>query len=199
MPRKMRQLAIKSALSAKAAQVRVLVGAEGIEGRTRAMVSLLSGIGAAKNTLVIVPERNERVEGLYRATGNIENVKVLHASYLNMADLLKYERILFTVEALEKISGIWGSAGYTATVSHDGSAGSVSGTTTMSSAAIPPGATIAPEVMTTTMAQSPPGTPMAESPAAAEMAMAMDEDAELELPASDTVRLRRDDETEGQA
>ena len=191
MPRKMRQLAIKSALSAKAAQVRVLTGAEEIEGRTKAMVSLLSGLGAAKNTLVVVPER---IENLYRATHNIESVKVLHAGYLNMEDLFKYERILFTVEALEKISGIWGTEGYTAAITDGANDAPVSGAMT------------APEVMTTTMVASPPGTPLSMAPittsgaTAADTAMAMDEDAELELPASDTIRLRRDDdETAGEA
>jgi hypothetical protein len=41
---------------------------------------------------------------------------VLNASYLNMADLLKYERLLFTVEALDHISRLWGDAEYTAQV-----------------------------------------------------------------------------------
>ncbi len=187
MPRKMRILAIKSALSAKAAQVRVLTGAEGIEGRTKAMMSLLDSLGKVKSTLVIVPER---IEGLYRASGNLSNVKVLHAGYLNMEDLLKYERILFTVEALEKISGIWGTEGYTAAVTEGANDAFVVSAAESSD-------TTVPEVMTTTMVASPPGTPMAESPVAADMAM--DEDTELELPASDTIRLRRDTETEGEA
>jgi hypothetical protein len=113
MPRKMRQLAIRSALSAKAANVSVLRGLEDLEGRTRAMLGLLGGLDNPRSTLVIVPER---VENLERASGNLREVKVLNASYLNMADLLKYERLLFTVEALNRISALWGDGEYSAEV-----------------------------------------------------------------------------------
>ncbi len=118
MPRKMRQLAIRSALSAKADQVRVLQGAESIEGRTKAMVSFLQSIGNPRSVLVIVPER---IEPLYHAAGNLSHVKVLHAGYLNMADLFKYEQLVFTVEALEKISDIWGDDAYSVTVTEGAS------------------------------------------------------------------------------
>jgi large subunit ribosomal protein L4 len=113
MPRKMRQLAIRSALSAKAANVSVLRGAVDIDGRTKAMIRLLGGLDNPRTTLVIVPGR---VENLYRAAGNLGHVKVLNAGYLNMADLLKYERLLFTVESLEHISRLWGDGEYTAQV-----------------------------------------------------------------------------------
>ena len=113
MPRKMRQLAIRSALSAKAANVSVLRGLEGLEGRTRAMLTLLGGLDNPRSTLVIVPEHTDN---LHRAAGNLGDVKVLHAGYLNMADLLKYERLLFSVEALDHVSRLWGDAEYTAEV-----------------------------------------------------------------------------------
>ena len=118
MPRKMRQLAIRSALSAKADQVRVLQGAESIEGRTKAMVSFLQSIGNPRSVLVIVPER---IEPLYHAAGNLSHVQVLHAGYLNMADLFKYEQLVFTVDALEKITDIWGDDAYSVTVTEGAS------------------------------------------------------------------------------
>jgi large subunit ribosomal protein L4 len=113
MPRKMRILAIRSALSAKAANVAVLRGLEDLEGRTRAMLTLLGGLDNPRSTLVIVPERSENLK---RASGNIGDVKVLNAGYLNMADLLKYERLLFTVDALNHVSRLWGDAEYSAEV-----------------------------------------------------------------------------------
>jgi large subunit ribosomal protein L4 len=113
MPRKMRHLAIRSALSVKAGNVAVLRGLEDLEGRTRAMLGLLGGLDNPRSTLVVVPER---VENLQRAAGNLRDVKVLNASYLNMADLLRYERLLFTVEALNRISELWGDGAYTAEV-----------------------------------------------------------------------------------
>src|SRR3954451_13704039 len=76
MPRKMRQLAIRSALSAKAANVAVLRGLDELEGRTKAMLALLGGLDNPRSTLVVVPERSE---GLARASGNLGSVKVLNA------------------------------------------------------------------------------------------------------------------------
>jgi large subunit ribosomal protein L4 len=113
MPRKMRQLAIRSALSTKAANVAVLRGIDELEGRTKAMIALLGGLDNPRSTLIIAPERGDN---LHRAAGNLGEVKVLNAGYLNMADLLKYERLLFTVEALDHISRLWGDADYTAEV-----------------------------------------------------------------------------------
>jgi len=113
MPRKMRQLAIRSALSTKVANVAVLRGIDELEGRTKAMIALLGGLDNPRSTLIIAPERGDN---LHRAAGNLGEVKVLNASYLNMADLLKYERLLFTVEALDHISRLWGDADYTAEV-----------------------------------------------------------------------------------
>jgi large subunit ribosomal protein L4 len=113
MPRKMRQLAIRSALSTKAANVAVLRGIDELEGRTKAMMALLGGLDNPRSTLIIAPERGDN---LHRAAGNLGEVKVLNAGYLNMADLLKYERLLFTVEALDHISRLWGNADYTAEV-----------------------------------------------------------------------------------
>lgn len=202
MPRKMRRLAIKSALSAKAMQVRVLRGAEGIEARTKSMIALLDSLGEVKNTLMVVPER---IEGLYRATNNISNVKVLHAGYLNIEDLLKYERILFTVEALEKISGIWGDEGYTAAITQGATDAPAGRTTTAPETTTAEGMT-APEVMTTTMVAAPPGTPAAAPETAGDMATDTirlrrdaETDAEIEPPATETTRLRRADETEDEA
>lgn len=113
MPRKMRHLAIRSALSARVEKIAVLTGLESLEGRTKAMKSLLVTLGAARSTLVVVPER---WDNLHRAAGNLQDVKVLNAGYLNMADLFKYDRLLFTVEALNTISGLWGTPDYTAQV-----------------------------------------------------------------------------------
>ena len=171
MPRKMRQLAIRSALSAKAAQVGVLTDAGSIEARTKAMVALLNGLGNPRSTLVVVPER---IESLYRASGNISNVKMLHAGYLNMADLLKYERVLFTVEALKKISGIWGDEDYMPDVQE-----SANDATTVT----------APRVSATSGATA--------EATAADTAIAMDEDAELDGPI--TGATTRDAATEDEA
>ncbi|HEU4792561.1 MAG TPA: 50S ribosomal protein L4, partial [Nitrolancea sp.] len=100
MPKKMRQLAIRSVLSAKsqAEQLVVVAGMAGIEPRTKAMREMLAKLplNEARSTLILAGDSRENI---YRGAGNLENVKVLPAQYVNMHDVLKHERLLVTREA----------------------------------------------------------------------------------------------------
>ena len=104
----MRQLAIRSALSAKnqAAQLFVVAGLAEIEPRTRVMRETLARLplNEARSTLILAGESRENI---YRGAGNLENVKVLPAQYVNMHDVFKYERLLVTREALDIIHDLW--------------------------------------------------------------------------------------------
>lgn len=108
MPKKMRQLAIRSVLSAKrqADQVVVVDGMAGIEPRTRTMRETLAKLplSDARSTLILAGESRENI---YRGAGNLENVKVLPAQYVNMHDVLKHERLLVTREAVDIIHNLW--------------------------------------------------------------------------------------------
>ncbi len=108
MPKKMRQLAIRSVLSAKsqAEQLVVVAGMAGIEPRTKAMREALAKLphGNARTTLILAGESRENI---YRGAGNLENVKVLPAQYVNMHDVLKHERLLVTREAVDIIHNLW--------------------------------------------------------------------------------------------
>jgi large subunit ribosomal protein L4 len=108
MPKKMRQLAIRSALSAKnqAEQLFVVAGLAEIEPRTRVMRETLARLplNEARSTLILAGESRENI---YRGAGNLENVKVLPAQYVNMHDVFKYERLLVTREALDIIHDLW--------------------------------------------------------------------------------------------
>ena len=102
MPRKMRQLAVRSALSAKIRDERVTIvdGLGEIEPRTRAMKSVLEALPESRSVLIVVSEKNEAIE---RASGNLQNVKTILASYLNVRDVLKFDRLLVTKEAIPVI------------------------------------------------------------------------------------------------
>ena len=106
MPRKMRRLAIRSALSAKLRDGRLMVieGLEGIEPKTKAMKQILTALPESRSTLVVMPER---MESLTRAAGNLQNVTTIQAPYLNVRDVLKHERLLVTREALTTIESLW--------------------------------------------------------------------------------------------
>lgn len=108
MPRKMRRLAVRSALSVKrgADQIVLLDELRLEERRTKAMLELLSNLRLAKTrTLVVLPEKDEVVQA---SAGNLPGVKTLPAAYLNVADLLNHDAVLMPVACLEVIELILG-------------------------------------------------------------------------------------------
>ena len=106
MPRKMRRLAIRSALSAKVRDGRLTVvdGLAGIEPRTKAMKGVLAALPEARSILIVVPDR---IESIARAAGNLPDVATIQAPYLNVRDVLKYERLVVTRDAIGTIEGLW--------------------------------------------------------------------------------------------
>jgi len=109
MPRKMRRLAVRSALSAKQAAGEIrFVDSLALETiRTKAMVEVLNAFDLGKGkTLIILPEKNDAIS---RSANNLPNVKTLNAMYLNVIDLLKYDYVLMPQGALEKINAWLGN------------------------------------------------------------------------------------------
>ncbi len=108
MPRKMRRLALRSALSVKAAagQIKVLDALQLPEIKTKRMVQVLQNLGVEGSALILLPERDEVVELSAR---NLPDVKTLRASYLNVRDLLGYETIIMPLASLEVVESILGS------------------------------------------------------------------------------------------
>jgi large subunit ribosomal protein L4 len=107
MPRKMRRLALRSALSAKAAaeQIIVLDALTFAEPKTANMVKLLKNLEVAGSAVVLLPERNENVE---KSAQNLQDVKILRASYLNIRDLLGHNYVIMPKESVAVIEGFLG-------------------------------------------------------------------------------------------
>ena len=107
MPRKMRRLALRSALSVKAAseQIILLDTLRMEEPRTKDMVALLDSLSIPDSALILLSDRDDAVE---RSVRNIPAVKTLRANYLNIRDLLSHDHLLVPLEALEVIEAIWG-------------------------------------------------------------------------------------------
>ncbi len=107
MPKKMRHLAYKSALSVKAkeGQIIVLDKLEMPEPKTKAMAALLDALAVDSSALILLPERNENVE---KSARNLPGVKTLRAQYLNVRDLLGYDYLVMPLGALEVIESILG-------------------------------------------------------------------------------------------
>jgi large subunit ribosomal protein L4 len=107
MPRKMRRLALRSALSAKAAAAEIILLDDlNFEGyKTSETVSLLKNLEVQGSAIILLPEHNENVE---RSARNLENVKTLRAHYLNIRDLLGHDYIIMSKSALSVIEGFLG-------------------------------------------------------------------------------------------
>jgi large subunit ribosomal protein L4 len=105
MPQKMRHLAVRSALSAKLRDERVVVLADlnDVEPKTKAMIEVIEKLPASRSYLIVTPENVESVE---RGVGNLSNVRTILAPYLNVRDVLKYERLVVSQDALSVIEGL---------------------------------------------------------------------------------------------
>ncbi len=107
MPRKMRRLALRSALSAKAAQARIIVldALEFEAPKTRLMDDTLNNLNVDSSAVILLPGRNDNVE---LSASNLPDVKTLHAQYLNVRDLLKYDYVIMPTGALAVVEEILG-------------------------------------------------------------------------------------------
>lgn len=105
MPRKMRRLALRSALSVKAAEEHIIVlDAIDFESpKTRAIVDTLRRLNIDSSAVILLPERNENVE---RSANNLSDVKTLQAHYLNVRDLLQYDYVVMPTDALAVVEEI---------------------------------------------------------------------------------------------
>ncbi|NTU74518.1 MAG: 50S ribosomal protein L4 [Anaerolineaceae bacterium] len=103
MPRKMRRAALLSALTVKAAELSVVVVDELKldEPRTRFMAAALNALVGTSSALVVIPEKSEAIELVTRATNNLPDAKVLLASYLNIRDLMNYDKVILPLATLE--------------------------------------------------------------------------------------------------
>ena len=111
MPRKMRRLAIRGVLSAKAAEGKLVIldSFTDIEPRTKAMTVALGKLNVGDNSaLVMVPEHDAN---LTRAAGNLPRVRLMLASLLSVVDMLKYDYIVLPRASVDTITGILGNGG----------------------------------------------------------------------------------------
>jgi large subunit ribosomal protein L4 len=101
MPRKMRRLALRSALSVKASEglVRVVDGFAIEEPRTRTMVELLRGVGvqATETVLVVLPAASDVIA---RSANNLPWAKVVLAQNLNLYDIFTHDQLVIAKDAL---------------------------------------------------------------------------------------------------
>jgi large subunit ribosomal protein L4 len=107
MPKKMRRGAIRSALTALLADNQLIfVDRLAVDTpKTKVMAGVLNKIAGDVSTLVLLGERDENVQA---SVNNLANAKTLRAQYLNIRDLLYYDKVIVPLNALDVIISIWG-------------------------------------------------------------------------------------------
>jgi len=106
LPKKVRRLAMKSALSAKVAEGNLIVleSLELPEIKTQRMVQILGNIGANTSTLLVMAARDEKIE---RSARNIVGVKTALVNTINVFDILKFDKFVVTQEAVLKVQEVY--------------------------------------------------------------------------------------------
>ncbi len=104
--KKVKKIAMISALSSKVAggEMIVLDKIETAEFKTKTMVKMLAAVGAAKKTLVVLNEKDEKVIGSF---ANIPGVKVALSNTLNVYDILNCDSFIVVKAAVEKLEEVY--------------------------------------------------------------------------------------------
>ncbi|UAL52442.1 MULTISPECIES: 50S ribosomal protein L4 [Metabacillus] len=105
LPKKVRRLAIKSALSSKVQENNVLVLEDLLMNapKTKEMTSILTGLSIEKKALIVTADVNETVELSAR---NIPGITVLTANSINVLDVLNHEKLVITKAAVQKVEEV---------------------------------------------------------------------------------------------
>ena len=104
--KKERRLAVKSILSSKVAENELLVVDKipFTEIKTKQMVEALNNLKVEGKTLILLPEKDENVQ---KSARNIEGVKTTLVNTINVYDLLKYTKLVVTVDTIKKLEEVY--------------------------------------------------------------------------------------------
>jgi large subunit ribosomal protein L4 len=106
LPRKLRRLAMRSALSSKVAEREIIVldNLHFETPKTKDMIKVLQNVGAAKKALIVLPEKDENV---IRSAHNIPGVRTALATTMNVYEILNYTSFIVTKDAVDKIETLF--------------------------------------------------------------------------------------------
>lgn len=110
MPRKMRRAALRSALSVKLAESNLVMLDELTlaEPKTRLMAQALTKLVGSSSALILIPESNLEYDLVARSASNLPDAKTLLAGYLNIRDILSYDKVVIPLKALDVLVSILG-------------------------------------------------------------------------------------------
>ena len=105
MPKKMRQAALRSVLSAKAAEAGIVVvdDFDIQDPKTRLMAEMLGNLVGTSSVLVLMPVKDQNYDNVMRSADNIESAKILLASYLNVRDVLNFDKVVLPLKTIDAL------------------------------------------------------------------------------------------------
>jgi len=106
MPRKMRQAALRSALSARASEKAIVVVDELTltEAKTKLMAQVMAKLVGDETAVILISEKNAANDVIIRSASNLAGTKTMLANYLNIRDLLSFDKIILPVQSLDVIT-----------------------------------------------------------------------------------------------
>jgi large subunit ribosomal protein L4 len=106
VPKSMRRVAMLSALTSKVVdnEMIVLDNLELDAPKTKEIVKILAALKADKKTLIVTAESNENI---YKSARNIEGIAIIPVNNINVYDLLKYNNLVITKDAVSKIEEVY--------------------------------------------------------------------------------------------
>ncbi len=101
MPKKARRLALFSGLSQKASENHIFaLDSFKIDApKTKEFISLMTKLPVDRSLLIVVTSKDQVFE---KTVSNVPNAKIILVNYLNLHDILKYEKVMFMEDALKK-------------------------------------------------------------------------------------------------
>ncbi|MBG7610335.1 MAG: 50S ribosomal protein L4 [Anaerolineae bacterium] len=105
MPRKMRRAALRSALSAKAVENEIIVvkKLELAETKTKLMAQSLEKLVGDESALIVIPAKSADYESIEKSARNLPDAKTILVNYINIRDLLSYDKLILPLRALDAI------------------------------------------------------------------------------------------------
>lgn len=106
LPKKVKRLALKSALTSKVAEKEIIVldtiAVEEI--KTKQIVNMLNNLKVDTSALIVLPAKDEKVE---KSARNIPGIKTAFVNTINVFDILKYDKFVITKDAVEKVEEVY--------------------------------------------------------------------------------------------
>ena len=106
LPKKLKRVAMKSALSSKVKEKEIIVvdSLTFKEPKTKEMVEFLSKIDAEKKALIVTPETDKNI---VKSASNIKGIKTTHVGQLNVYDIIDHTSFIVTKDAVKKIEEVY--------------------------------------------------------------------------------------------